>query len=304
MHMAVSLETLQEVAAGAKEILRECTLCPRNCRVNRLKDQLGCCEIGSQAKVSSFGPHFGEEPPLVGRCGSGTIFFSRCNLRCLFCQNYDISQLGEGYLVEEGRLAEMMLSLQEGGCHNLNLVTPTHVVPQILGALTLARSQGLHLPIVYNCGGYESLSTLKMLEGIIEIYMPDAKYASGEVAGELSDAPDYPGIMKEALKEMHRQVGDLQMDARGVAVSGLLVRHLVLPHDLAGTQEIMRFLAQEVSRNTYVNIMDQYRPAFKAPYHLRMRRRITSSEYQEAIQAALQEGLHRGFPDHVEDRFL
>jgi len=293
--MAVSLDTLQEVAAQAKGILRECTLCPRNCRVNRLEDQLGYCQIGRQAQVASYGAHFGEEPPLVGRCGSGTIFFTRCNLRCLFCQNYDISQLGEGAPAEEERLAEMMLSLQAQRCHNINLVTPTHVVAQMLGGLFIARSKGLQLPIVYNCGGYESLSTLQMLEGIIEIYMPDAKYASDEVARELSDAPDYPSIMKEALKEMHRQVGDLQMNDQGVAVAGLLVRHLVLPYDLAGTREIMRFLAQEISPNTYVNIMDQYRPSFKAPYHLRMSRRITSSEYREAVQIALQEGLHRGF---------
>lgn len=293
--MAVSLDILQEVTKAGQQILRECTLCPRACRVNRLEGQLGYCQIGRQAQVASYGAHFGEEPPLVGRYGSGTIFFTRCNLRCLFCQNYDISQVGEGSPVDEGRLAEMMLSLQAERCHNINLVTPTHVVAQILEALFIARSKGLHLPIVYNCGGYESLATLKMLEGVIDIYMPDAKYASEEVARELSNAPDYPRIMKEALKEMHHQVGDLQMDDQGVAVSGLLVRHLVLPYDLAGTGEIMRFLAQEISPKTYVNIMDQYRPAFKAPYHLRMSRRITSSEYREAISMALQQGLHRGF---------
>jgi len=231
----------------------------------------------------------------VGRFGSGTIFFSRCNLRCIFCQNYELSHLGEGRPVDEETLAEMMLSLQQQGCHNINLVTPTHVVPQILGALARARSRGLHLPIVYNCGGYESVSTLRLLEGVVQIYMPDAKYASEEVARELSDAPDYPRIVKEALKEMHRQVGDLQLDSQGLAVSGLLVRHLVLPHGLAGTREIMRFLAQELSPHTYVNIMDQYRPTYQALYHLRLNRRISSAEYREAVKIAREEGLYRGF---------
>lgn len=293
--MDIPRDLLQERAAKALRSLQDCTLCPRHCRVNRLEGELGYCQIGSKAKVSSYGPHFGEEPALVGRHGSGTIFFARCNLGCLFCQNYEISQRGEGETVEEEDLAAMMLSLQAGGCHNINLVTPTHVVPQILGALTLARERGLRLPLVYNCGGYESLLTLEILAGVIDIYMPDAKYASEEVAQELSDAPDYPRVMREALKEMHRQVGDLRCDARGVAVKGLLVRHLVLPHGLAGTREIMRFLAQEISPDTYVNIMDQYRPAFKAPYDSRVNRRTAPAEFEEAIATALQEGLHQGF---------
>ncbi len=292
--MEVTLDALQGTADKAKEILKECILCPRKCKVNRLGDELGYCGIGGKAEVSSYGPHFGEEPPLVGRYGSGTIFFSRCNLRCLFCQNYTISHLGEGNPVEEEDLARMMLSLQVQGSHNINLVTPSHVVPQILAALFLARKKGLHLPIVYNCGGYESLLTLRMLEGVIDIYMPDAKYASEATARELSDGPDYPQVMKEALKEMHRQVGDLRLDERGIAVSGLLVRHLVLPDHVAGTQEVMRFLAQEISANTYVNIMDQYFPAYKAARDRRMSRRITAAEYREAVDIALKEGLHRG----------
>ena len=293
--MEISLEILIERSARSKRILEDCTLCPRDCRVNRLEGELGYCGIGARARISSSGPHFGEEPPLVGRCGSGTIFFARCNMGCLFCQNYEISQYGEGDEVDGEGLAEIMSSLQTQGCHNINLVTPTHVVPQILEALSLVQGMGLRLPIVYNCGGYESLSTLKLLEGVIDIYMPDAKYASGEIAQQLSDAPDYPEIMLQALREMHQQVGDLEIDPRGVATKGLLVRHLVLPHGLAGTREVARFLAREISPHTYLNIMDQYRPTHRAHEYGRISRRITLQEYRDAIDMALQEGLHRGF---------
>jgi len=242
--------------------------------------------------VSSYGPHFGEEAPLVGRHGSGTIFFTYCNLRCVFCQNYTISQLGEGRGVDREELAGMMLSLQSKGCHNINLVSPTHVVPHILDALELAVSMGLHLPLVYNSGGYDSVETLGLLDGIIDIYMPDMKYADEKTAEQLSGIKDYPEVNKAAIKEMHRQVGDLQIDD-GVAQRGLLVRHLVLPNRLAGTQEVVRFLAQEVSTNTYLNIMAQYHPCHKAFDIPLLARPVNRQEFSEAIDLARQQGLNR-----------
>jgi len=277
----------------AMEMLRNCCICPRNCEVDRLEGELGVCNTGELARVSSYFPHFGEEPPLVGYCGSGTIFFSYCSLKCIFCQNYTISHLGEGIEVSSNAIADMMLDPQRQGCHNINFVTPTHVVPQILEALLIAVEKGLRIPLVYNTGGYDSVETLKLLDGIIDIYMPDIKYSSSDIAKRLSKAGDYPDIARAAILEMHRQVGDLDMDKRGIAFKGLLVRHLVLPEGLAGTREAMRFLAREVSRNTYVNIMDQYHPCYKAKDHPLINRRITSEEYQEALKIAQEEGLHR-----------
>jgi len=243
--------------------------------------------------VSSYGPHFGEEAPLVGRHGSGTIFFTNCNLRCLFCQNYSISQLGEGQKVSKEELAYMMLSLQAKGCHNINLVSPTHVVPQILEALELAVESGLHLPLVYNSGGYDSVETLRILDGIVDIYMPDMKYDDEETARELSGIENYPEINKSAIKEMHRQTGDLEINEEGVAQRGLLVRHLVLPHGLAGTKGIVNFLSQEISRNTYVNIMSQYDPCHKVFQIPSLGRRISSVEFREALSLAQEAGLSR-----------
>ena len=243
--------------------------------------------------VSSYGAHFGEEALLVGTYGSGTIFFTNCNLRCLFCQNYYISQLGEGYEVSKEELAYMMLSLQAKGCHNINLVSPTHVVPQILEALELAVQAGLDLPLVYNSGGYDSVATLKILDGIVDIYMPDMKYEDAEVATQLSGIENYPEVNRAAVKEMHRQIGDLEINENGVAQRGLLVRHLVLPHGLAGTKGIVNFLSQEVSRNTYVNIMAQYQPYYKALEVPSLARRITSVEFQQALCLAQQAGLSR-----------
>ena len=277
----------------AREMLQNCRVCPRNCEVDRLEGELGVCNTGELARVSSYFPHFGEEPPLVGYCGSGTIFFSYCSLKCIFCQNYTISHLGEGIEVSSNAIADMMLDPQRQGCHNINFVTPTHVVPQILEALLIAVEKGLCIPLVYNTGGYDSVETLKLLDGIIDIYMPDIKYSSSDIAKRLSKAGDYPDIARAAILEMHRQVGDLDMDKRGIAFKGLLVRHLVLPEGLAGTREAMRFLAREVSRNTYVNIMDQYHPCYKAKDHPLINRRITSEEYQEALKIAQEEGLHR-----------
>jgi putative pyruvate formate lyase activating enzyme len=243
--------------------------------------------------VSSYGPHFGEEAPLVGGHGSGTIFFTNCNLRCQFCQNYSISQLGEGEKVNREELADMMLSLQAKGCHNINLVSPTHVVPQILEALEIAVESGLRLPLVYNSGGYDSVETLRILDGIVDIYMPDMKYDDEETAKELSGIESYPSTNKAAIKEMHRQVGDLKINEQGVAERGLLVRHLVLPNGLAGTKGIVNFLSREISPNTYVNIMAQYYPCYRAFQIESLVRRISPVELHEALSLAREAGLSR-----------
>lgn len=281
---------LEERASKAFEMLESCTLCPRNCKVNRLKGELGVCRAPGELMISSYGPHFGEEKPLVGSGGSGTIFLTHCGLRCIFCQNFDISHLGRGDVTSFGKMARMMISLQNMGCHNINFVTPTHYVPHILKALTIAIDSGLTVPLVYNCGGYESLETLKLMDGVIDIYMPDFKYASGDVAARLSKARDYPDIAKKAVKEMHRQVGDLVIEG-GIAVKGLLVRHLVLPEGLAGTKEVMEFLAKEVSENTYVNVMDQYYPSYKARDYRPLDRKTTREEYKKAIDVTLDAGI-------------
>lgn len=274
--------------------LEACDLCPRECRVNRhQKGTYGVCNTGERARVASFHAHFGEEAPLVGFGGSGTIFFSWCNLKCQYCQNYELSQLGEGDEVEPEQLAAMMLHLQDAGCHNINFVSPSHVVPQILAGVLLAAQAGLRLPLVYNTGGYDSLATLALLEGVFDIYMPDMKYADEATARRLSLVKDYPAINRAAVAEMHRQVGDLQLDERGIALRGLLVRHLVLPAGLAGTAEIVRWLAKDVSLDTYINIMAQYRPCYRARDIPELSRRITSAEYAEAIRLAREAGLHR-----------
>ncbi|MGQ9484482.1 MAG: radical SAM protein [Desulfosoma sp.] len=286
-------KVLQHRIDKALRWLRKCSLCPRLCRVNRLADEKGVCRTGRYALVSSYGPHFGEEDPLVGRNGSGTIFFTHCNLLCLFCQNYDISHEGQGVSVSPEQLAGVMVELQQRGCHNINLVTPTHVVPQILEALPLAVEHGLRVPLVYNCGGYERVPTLRLLEGIVDIYMPDFKFWDPQAATDLCQAEDYPQRAREALREMHRQVGDLALDASGLAVRGLLVRHLVMPDGLAGTEEVCRFIAREVSSNTYLNIMNQYRPCGRAMEVPSLRRRITAEEHENALQAARNAGLTR-----------
>ena len=288
------IDDLAARARAALARLASCEVCPRRCGTNRLKDERGFCRIGRLARVASFAPHFGEEPPLVGSSGSGTIFFSGCNLACVFCQNYDISQQDHGQDVSADALASMMLQLQDLGCHNINFVTPTHVVPQILEALVLAIDDGLRVPLVYNSGGYDSVKTVQLLEGIFDIYMPDAKYGSDEVALKYSGAPDYTHIMKTAIKEMHRQVGDLIMDEDGVATRGLLVRHLVLPGDLAGSAEVVRFLSEEISPNTYLNVMAQYRPEYKACRFPELNRRISAKEYNDAVRLAARAGLTRG----------
>jgi putative pyruvate formate lyase activating enzyme len=270
-----------------------CDICPHKCSINRLKDEKGICKIGEKAKVSIFGPHFGEESPLVGRNGSGTIFFTHCNLYCVFCQNYDISHLGEGYLVDEERIAEMMLSLQNMGCHNINFVTPTHVIPQIIKALPIAIENGLTIPLVYNSSGYDSVSTLELLEGIFDIYMPDFKYSDNKIASRYCSASDYSQTARQAIKTMHQQVDDLVLDEKGIAKRGLIIRHLVLPENLAGTDEVMKFIAEEISKNSYVNIMDQYRPCYRATDFPPLDRRITQEEFHQAIKIALNLGIKR-----------
>ncbi|MBW1838529.1 MAG: radical SAM protein [Deltaproteobacteria bacterium] len=277
------------------DILKNCKLCPRQCGVNRLNGEVGFCKAGEELMISSAFPHFGEEPPLVGNRGSGTIFLTHCNLKCIFCQNYDISHQGHGKTISSEQLAEYMHSLQKRGCHNINFVTPTHYLPQILAALLYAIDLGLNIPLVYNCGGYEALEAIHLLDGIIDIYMPDVKFARREVAEKYTQTPDYPEVVKKALREMHRQVGDLQINAEGIAERGLLIRHLVMPNGLAGSRELMHFIATEISPYSYVNVMSQYRPEYKASDYPELSRGITHQEYIEAIDSAKDEGLDRGF---------
>lgn len=273
--------------------LRSCRLCPRECGVNRALNQKGYCRTGLLCAVSSFSPHFGEEDPLVGTGGSGTIFFAHCNLYCLFCQNYEISHRGEGAEVTAEQLARMMLHLQRTGCHNINFVSPSHVVAQILQALPMAIDGGLRVPLVYNTGGYDSVETIRFLDGIFDIYMPDIKFMAPELSEKYCQAQDYPEKVKAAIREMHRQVGDLVTNAQGIAERGLLVRHLVLPSRHAGTREAMRFLAREVSPHTYVNVMAQYRPCGDAHEHPPLHRSLSPDEYEEALRVAREEGIQR-----------
>ncbi len=276
-------------------LLETCRLCPRECRVNRLKGDAGYCGAGSELTVSSAFPHFGEEPPLVGHRGSGTIFLTHCNLKCVFCQNYDISHQGKGEQISASDLSRIMLRLQDMGCHNINFVTPTHYASQIVASLPEAIERGLRLPIVYNCSGYESVEVIQLLDGIVDIYMPDAKFLEVKYAELFSCAPDYPEILKAVLKEMHRQVGNLRINALGIAERGLLIRHLVMPNGVASSGEVLRFIAEEISTESYVNIMDQYRPEYRAHEHPEINRRITHKEYLEAIQIARRYHLYRGF---------
>jgi putative pyruvate formate lyase activating enzyme len=291
-YLELSDAEFQRKIQQAFDVLKECTLCPRNCKVNRIDGKKGFCKTLDKPYVSSWGPHFGEERPLVGQYGSGTIFFTYCNLACLYCQNWTISHLGEGEEISSDDLASVMIYLQNLSCHNINLVTPTHQVPQILKALYIARENGLKIPIVYNCGGYEAVDTLKILDGIIDIYMPDFKYADDKLSEKYSKAKNYFAVAKESLKEMHRQVGDLIIE-RGIVVRGLLIRHLVLPNNLSGTETVLEFIAKEISSNTYINIMDQYRPCWHADEYEELNRRITTKEFDNAIKLALKLGLKR-----------
>jgi putative pyruvate formate lyase activating enzyme len=284
---------LEQKIEAAYGILHSCTLCPRKCRVDRLSGETGICKTAGAALVSSYNAHCGEEAPLVGKHGSGTIFFTHCNLMCSFCQNYDISHEGHGTEVSDARLAHMMIALQKNGCHNINFVTPSHVVPQILSALDIAVRDGLRVPLVYNSGGYDSVDTLKLLEGIFDIYMPDFKFWDPEIADKTCNAGDYPDVARTALKEMHRQVGDLHINDDGIAVRGVLIRHLVLPHGMAGTRNVMRFIAQHLSTSSYVNLMSQYRPCGRADEIPALSNSPSREEFEQAVQDARQEGINR-----------
>jgi putative pyruvate formate lyase activating enzyme len=274
-------------------MLRSCRLCPRECKVNRLEGDKGFCDTGRNAKVASYNAHFGEEAPLVGKHGSGTIFISSCNLLCSFCQNFEISHEKEGLEVGPQQIASMMLQLAAGGCHNINFVTPTHVVPQLLEALPYAITKGLRVPLVYNSGGYDRVETLKLLDSVFDIYMPDFKFWDNRWAERYCQAPDYREVAADAIREMHRQVGDLVTDDDGIAVRGLLVRHLVMPNGVAGSEQVFKFLAEEVSENTYLNVMDQYRPCGTAHRDEFLDRRLTSQEFRGALDAARKSGLKR-----------
>ena len=283
---------LPQRAKDARRVLGECILCPRCCRVNRLAGETGLCATGVRARIASYGPHFGEEQPLVGTYGSGTIFLAGCNLHCCFCQNFEISQGEEpGREVDAHEFAAIMLELQAMGCHNINLVTPSHVVPQILEALGPALEGGLTIPLVFNCSGYESATTLALLAGVIDIYLPDFKFWRPETAARYAQAPEYPERARQALLIMHRQVGDLVVGHDGCARSGVLVRHLLMPEMIRETEEILRFIATALSANTFINIMDQYHPCGTADKYEELRRTLTGAEYRQALEIAQNLGL-------------
>lgn len=284
-YLAYSNKDLRQKAQDLLSQLEDCTICPHHCHVHRGKGVLGYCHAGWNAEISGYAPHFGEEPPLVGYRGSGTIFFSHCNLGCVYCQNWDTSH-NHGERVTSEDLANIMIELQQQGCHNINLVSPSHYVPQIVFALAVAANKGLRLPLVYNSSGYDEKATLEQIDGLIDIYMPDFKYADSHVGKKLSCIEAYTDITKTAIKEMHRQVGDLEVDEEGIARRGLIIRHLVLPGNLAGTQEVLNFIAKEISPYSYINLMDQYYPEFKASSYPELNRSITQDEYQEALTAA------------------
>ena len=299
--VSVSQTELQIRIEAAYNLLESCRVCPRECGVNRLKDdKLGFCRSGLKAVVSSASPHLGEEPPLSGAKGSGTIFFANCNLRCVYCQNYPISQLGTGTERTPGEISCQMTWLQEQGCHNLNLVTPTHFMPQILKALGIARERGFDLPIVYNTSGYDSVESLKLLDGIVDIYLPDMRYSDEAVARRCSAASQYPEVNRAAVREMYRQVGNLVVDETGLAKRGLIIRHLVLPGGLSGTESVMKFLAEEISKDVHISLMSQYFPAYKATQIKELSRRITAEEYEEARQIMDKYGLENGWMQEFE----
>lgn len=285
------MQGVAEKIDAAKAMLKECTVCPRQCGTDRTAGEKGYCGMTAEVVVSSVSPHFGEEPPLVGSNGSGTIFLCGCNLRCAFCQNYDISHHENGRDVDTEGLVHAMLRLQQAGCHNINFVTPTHYTPQLMEAVHAAREAGLRVPIVYNCGGYESLDMLRLLEGFVEIYMPDFKFAAVDTAERYCHAPDYAEVAKAALKEMQRQVGDLEIDEEGIATRGLLIRHLVMPGGLEDSKRVIDFVADEVSPGAYINVMEQYRPCGEAYRHPEINRPLQPEEFRRAFDYAASRGL-------------
>jgi putative pyruvate formate lyase activating enzyme len=289
------VKDIKERIEKSNALLESCTVCPRKCRVNRLKGEIGFCGIGTNPRVASYNVHHGEEPPISGTRGSGTIFFSGCNMKCKYCQNFPISQLRHGKEITTQELAEMMLYLQSKGCHNVNFVTPSHLIPQVLQSLSLAWEKGFNLPLVYNTSGYDSVKTLKLLDGIIDIYLPDMRYADDSIAKELSSAEDYVEINRLAIKEMYRQVGNLVIDEHGIAAKGLVIRHLILPHNQAGSEDIFRFIKTEVSEEAYVSLMGQYFPSYKAGECVSIDRKITPEEYESAVDSFFKAGLSRGW---------
>ncbi|TRZ95088.1 radical SAM protein [bacterium] len=288
-------KTLNKIIDKTFEMLESCCLCPRKCRVNRLKNEKGFCKTGLKPKVYSFISHHGEEPPISGKSGSGTIFFSNCNMGCQYCQNYDFSQLGQGKEVELEELAGFMLELQKLGCHNLNLVTPTHIMPQILKSLDIAIPLGLKLPLVYNTSGYELPEVIALLKGIVDIYLTDMRYAKNDMAVKYSLAPNYPDYNQKSVKQMHKQVGVVEINNRGIITRGLIIRHLVLPNNISGTEEIMKFIAKKVHRETYISLMSQYLPYYKASGLPDISRRLTIEEYERANESMHRYGLANGW---------
>ena len=289
------VKDIKKRTEGGYSLLEKCTVCPRECKVNRLKGEIGFCGVGKNPKVASYNVHHGEEPPISATKGSGTIFFSGCNLRCIYCQNFPISQLGNGLEVTTKDLANMMISLQLRGCHNINLVTPSHFVPQIVEAVSFAWEMGFDLPLVYNSSGYDSVEALRLLEDIIDIYLPDMRYSDNRIAKRLSSAEDYVEVNREAIREMYEQVGNLVTDEEGIAKKGLLIRHLILPFDLAGSRKTFRFIKEEISPEVYVSLMGQYFPSFRASFDVSINRKITKEEYQLAKKGFFESGLTSGW---------
>jgi len=294
-YLKLGKKELKKRIKKAYQLMENCMLCPRKCGVNRIKGEKGYCRTGIDLEISSFYSHMGEEPPISGWNGSGTIFFTHCNLRCVFCQNYPISHLGYGNKISIDRLAEIMLTLQKRGCHNINLVTPTHFTPHILAAVDEAIDKGLRIPLVYNCGGYEAMETLKLLKGVVDIYLPDIKYGSSREAKKYSNAPDYFEVAKKAIKEMYEQVGELQLSREGIAQRGLIIRHLVLPNNLAKTDKVLSFIKNELSPHIHISIMNQYFPAYKAINIEDLNRKVTDKEYRRVLNLAKKLSLERGW---------
>jgi len=294
-YLNIPIKEIDKRIQRAYHLFSPCQICPHHCLVKRNTGETGFCRSTEDIFISSYNAHFGEEPPLSGKFGSGTIFFTHCNLRCIYCQNYPISQMGKGYRITDLELAKIMLALQERKCHNVNLVTPTHFTYQILKSIKIAKEQGLHIPIVYNTSGYESVETLKLFDGIVDIYLPDARYSDNRIAVKYSSATNYFEVMKSALKEMHRQVGDLAVDKNGIAVSGLIVRHLILPGGLSGTKKIMNFISKKISSQTHISLMSQYFPAYKAKDDPVFSRKISQAEYKEAVLDFKNAGLVNGW---------
>jgi putative pyruvate formate lyase activating enzyme len=292
---------LDEKCREAEELLSSCRLCPRQCGADRARNQKGFCRSGRLPIVSSYNAHMGEEPPISGSQGSGTIFFANCNMACVYCQNWPISQLGQGQEVSFDRLAGMMLELQERGCHNINFVTPSHMTAQILLALPIAIEQGFNLPLVYNSSGYDSLNSLKLMDGVVDIYLPDIRYCDPEESKKYSQAPDYPEVCRAALKEMWRQTGELQTDQNGIAQRGMIVRHLVLPNRLSQTREALTFLSNEISPALHLSLMAQYFPAHQTKSIPELDRRLNKEEYRQALDWLEEMRLENGWHQELDD---